>query len=222
MIKIYALTDPISGEVRYVGQTYRRLDIRLKEHIYDCIRRPRSSHKVNWIKLLISKNQLPNIILLESVKNNEVVEKEKYWMVKLTGEGNNLTNTTEGGEFCTKGSKLSKDIREHMSEKAKNRSRGKGNTMWGKKHKESSKKKMSDKKKGIYDGVKNPRSRKIFEYDTNNKIIREWAYCKECADFHNISRGNLSTFAKINTQMDDENDDIKKYKLLKGIVFKFK
>lgn len=221
MIKIYALVDPISNEIRYVGQTYRKLDVRLKEHVYDCIRRPRSSHKVNWIKSLISKNQIPNIKLLETVNSLDVVEKEKYWMDKLSGEGNNLTNTTKGGEFCTRGSTLSEDIREHMSEKAKERSKGKGNTMWGKKHRDSSKEKMSERKKGLYDGINNPRSREVFEYDEYNNFVRKWSHCKECATYHSISRGNLSTFAKINTELENGDSPIKKYKMLKNIIFKF-
>lgn len=73
--------------------------------------------------------------------------------------------------------------------------KGENNIMWGKKHKESSKKKMSERKKGLYDGVKNPRSREVFEYDSDNNLIRKWSYCKECAEFHGISRGNLSTYA---------------------------
>lgn len=222
-MKIYALIDPISSEIKYVGKTYRRLDIRLREHVYDCIRRPKSSHKVNWIKMLISKNKIPIIRLLENTKKENAEERERYWVAKSRLDGNNLTNSTEGGEFCTTGSTLSEDVREYMSKVAKKRSKGSGNTMWGRKHKESSKRKMSKMKMGIYEGTNNPRSRKVFEYNTDNVLIKEWSHCKECADYYKISRGNLSSYAKYNTNMDDDiNVVIKKFKLLKGIVFKFK
>lgn len=220
MIKIYALIDPDDKKIRYIGQTYRNLEIRLREHVYDCIRRPRSSHKVNWINKLISENKLPIIKLLDSVERENLADKEKYWILKSISEGNELTNSTLGGEFCTFGSKLSSDVRDIMSKLAKERSNGSNNTMWGKKHKDSSKKKMSEKKKGIYDGVNNPRSKEIFEYDSNNNFIRKWSYCKECSQFHDISRGNLSSFAKYNTDVENSDGPIK-YKKLKNIIFKF-
>jgi hypothetical protein len=220
MIKIYGLFEPETDEIRYVGQTYRHLEIRLKEHLQDCVRRPRSCHKINWLNKLLSENKIPDIKLIEKVQMENAVEREKFWISKLISEGHKLTNSTEGGEFCTFGSKLSQDVREHMSKIAKERSNGENNTMWGKKHKDSSKKKMSDKKKGIYVGVYNPRSREIFEYDDSNNLLRKWSHCKECADHHHISRGNLSTFAKHNTMIENENKSIK-YKKLKGLIFKF-
>lgn len=79
---------------------------------------------------------------------------------------------------------------------------------------------MSDKKIGIYDGVNNPRAKKIFQYDDDDHLVREWSYAKECADFFNISRGNLSTFAKHNTEADTLDSPVK-YRKLKGMVFKF-
>jgi hypothetical protein len=220
MVKIYALIDPVTNEIKYIGQTHRKLETRLKEHIYDCIRRPRSSNKVKWINSLIVKNKLPSIELLEIVEENNLKYKESHWILESIKNGNMLTNSTEGGEFCTYGSKLSSDVRKHMSKKAKERSKGSNNVMWGKKHKESSKKKMSEKKKGIYDGIRNPRSREVFEYDSNDNFIRKWSYCKECANHHRISRGNLSTYAKHNTNIDND-DNTKKYKMLKNLIFKF-
>lgn len=222
MVKIYALLDPFTLEIRYVGKTNRKLETRLREHIYDCIRRPRSSHKVKWINMLISNNAIPMIKILESTEICNSESREKYWIEKLTLEGKDLTNCTEGGEFCTFGSKLSDDIKKHMSDAARLRSMGISNNMFGKKHSDDSKKKMSNKKIGIYDGVKNPRAKKILQYDDNNLLIKEWSFAKECADFYNISRGNLSSFAKYNTQIDSNHSvDIKNYKKLKGMIFKF-
>lgn len=222
MVKIYALLDPTTDEIRYIGKTCRSLEYRLREHIYDCIRRPRSSHKVNWISNLISNNKIPKIKLLETIEFEYADTLERHWIEKLTNENVNLTNCTQGGEFCTFGSKLSEDIREDMSIKAKIRSIGEKNNMFGRKHRQDSKKKMSDKKIGIYDGVNNPRAKKIFQYDDDDKLIKVWEYAKECADFFNISRGNISTFAKYNTNIDNLDVPIKNYKKLRGMVFKFK
>lgn len=129
MVKIYALVDPTTDEIRYIGKTCRKLDVRLKEHIYDCIRRPRSSHKVNWISNLISQNKIPKIELLDTTEFELSEQIEKNWIDKLISEGVNLTNCTQGGEFCTFGSKLSSDIRDHMSIRARNRSLGENNNM---------------------------------------------------------------------------------------------
>lgn len=220
MIKIYALCDPDTDDIRYIGQTYRSLEIRLKEHIYDCIRRPRSTHKVNWINKLISQNKLPKIKLIECVSIELATDAERHWISSLLKEGYDLVNSTQGGEFCTNGSKLSEDTKKHMSKIAKERSTGESNSMWGKKHKDSSKKKMSDKKIGRFKGTENHRSREVFEYDENNNFKRKWSHCKECADYHNISRGNLSTFAKYNTDIEGSDEPLK-YKKLKGLIFKF-
>ena len=221
MIKIYGLVDPRTNQIRYIGQTYRNLERRLYEHVYDCIRRPRSSHKVKWINSLIKANLIPTILLLETVDKIILEEREKYWILKLKSDGVKLTNSTEGGEFCTTGSNLSNDIKEHLSDVAKIRSIGKGNSMWGKHHKESSKEKMSIKKIGIYNGTNNPRARELFEYDIKNNFIRKWSHAKECADHYKISRGNISTASKHNTMLDNSDEPNKKYRLLKNMVFKY-
>jgi hypothetical protein len=53
---------------------------------------------------------------------------------------------------------------------------GEKNSMYGKKHKEISKSIMSNKKIGVYDGVNNPRAKKLYQYDTDNNLIK-------CCDF---------------------------------------
>jgi hypothetical protein len=96
---------------------------------------------------------------------------------------------------------------------------GDKNAMYNKTHKESSKKIMSSKKIGIYNGINNPRSRKLYQYDMDNNLLKIWDFCKECADYYNLSRGNISTYAKNNTKVDI--DGIGKYKMLNKFIFKF-
>jgi hypothetical protein len=93
-IRIYALVDPQTNEVRYVGKTKRTLRIRLRAHITDNPKH--NTHKFNWIKKLKSFGFEPIIIELEVCNENNWIEREKYWIQQY----NNLTNLTTGGEGC--------------------------------------------------------------------------------------------------------------------------
>jgi hypothetical protein len=93
-IRIYALIDPQTNEVRYVGKTKRTLRIRLRAHINDNPKH--NTHKFNWIKMLKSDDIEPIIVELEVCNENNWIEREKYWIKQY----NNLTNLTTGGEGC--------------------------------------------------------------------------------------------------------------------------
>jgi hypothetical protein len=93
-IRIYALIDPQTNEVRYVGKTKRALRIRLRAHINDNPKH--NTHKFNWIKKLKSQGFEPIIIELEVCNENNWIEREKYWIRQYC----NLTNMTTGGEGC--------------------------------------------------------------------------------------------------------------------------
>jgi len=56
-------------------------------------------------------------------------------------------------------------------------------------------------------------------YNTDNNLIKCWDFAKECADFYNISRGNISTFSKNNTNVDLSGRG--KYRILSGFIFKY-
>ena len=59
------------------------------------------------------------------------------------------------------------------------------------------------KKIGLYDGVNNPRAKELFQYDKDLNLIKKWTFAKDCCDFYNISRGNVSASAKINSHRHD-------------------
>ena len=96
-MKIYTLTDPITNEIRYIGVTKSSLNKRLCGHIHDC-KSKKPTHKINWIKTLLSKKLLPTIELLEEVETSIAFELEIYWIAQFKTWGFNLTNSTEGGE----------------------------------------------------------------------------------------------------------------------------
>ncbi len=55
----------------------------------------------------------------------------------------------------------------------------------------------------------------LYQYDTNLKLIKRWNFAKECCDFHQISRGNVSMAAKVNSERD------KDFIIRHGFIFSF-
>ena len=57
---------------------------------------------------------------------------------------------------------------------------------------EESKRRMSEAQKGLQAGEKNPRARKVAQYDLNDNFIQEWSYIKQAAEALNICRQGIS------------------------------
>lgn len=207
MYNIYVLRCPVSNEVRYVGQTKMSLTKRLSGHIYDATKRNKKklNHKDNWILKLLSIGKRPIIESLESYNDVElkfVLEREMFWISSLKKEFN-LLNSTDGGEFSINNVVVITDMS------------GDKNPMYGKNHSEYTKSIMRNKKLGIYDGVNNPRSKRLYQYDKYLNLIRVWDFAKECCDFYRFSRGNVSEAAKVNSKRD------KDFVIRYGFIFSF-
>ena len=93
---IYTLSDPITGEIRYVGKT-SSLKRRIYAHINEC-KGDRKSHKINWIKSLLEKNERPLISILDVINKSDWQYWEQYWIEQFKQWGFNLTNLTKGGD----------------------------------------------------------------------------------------------------------------------------
>ena len=93
---IYSLSDPKTGEIRYIGKTYNHLRKRLYAHINEC-KGDNKSHKISWIKSLLSNNEIPVISEIDIVPTNEWEFWEKYWIEQFKQWGFNLTNISKGG-----------------------------------------------------------------------------------------------------------------------------
>lgn len=211
MYYIYILKCPISNEIKYVGQTRAKLIKRLNGHIYESRKKKKKyTHKDNWISKLSRLELKPIIESIEeiSIETNifKVLERETFWILKYKNICN-LVNSTDGGEYSINNRQ---GIPKPMD--------GENNPMWNKKHKLSTKKIMRYKKIGLYEGINNPRSKEIYQYDRNLNFIKRWDYAKECADFYKISRGNISTAAKFNSGK----EDTKKYIICNGFIFTFR
>lgn len=96
--KIYTLADPNTGEIRYIGQTVRTLERRLKCHIDESRKRIyEHNHRLNWIRNLDKKGLRPIIELLDD-DNVTWNETEIYWIAQFKVWGFNLINATNGGD----------------------------------------------------------------------------------------------------------------------------
>jgi len=78
--KIYKLIDPISLDVKYIGQTTKKLIDRLIGHIRQIETKPFFEEENNWIVELLKQNYCPIIELIEEVDSSLVKEKERYWV----------------------------------------------------------------------------------------------------------------------------------------------
>lgn len=91
---IYALIDPRDNAVRYVGWTFN-LQKRLLDHISKA--KFQTTHKANWINLLVALNLSPIIAELE-IGSGDWAAAEQKWIAHFLANGAGLTNATMGGE----------------------------------------------------------------------------------------------------------------------------
>ena len=94
---VYLLLDN-SGEIRYVGQTIKDPQERLKEHLWPTALLKRG-HKNHWINSMLAKGERPTVQILQTLNSiEELNAAEIYWIDFLKKAGCNLTNDTAGGE----------------------------------------------------------------------------------------------------------------------------
>lgn len=101
---IYALVDPRTDEIRYIGKT-NDIEQRLKNHLNPARYRP--THKFNWIRKLRRLNMKPYLIILDEVPINDWKFWEKFWIQLIKSWDFNLVNHTEGGDGLTYGNQTS-------------------------------------------------------------------------------------------------------------------
>lgn len=114
MIYIYALIDPRTTEIRYIGKTINPKD-RFRHHISKA-RRATSpkEHSKRWIKTLLNEDLLPIMQILLTVEQTEW----EYYEIEVIKLFNNLTNMTEGGQSVW-WSKLSLEEQQSFRDKMK-------------------------------------------------------------------------------------------------------
>lgn len=110
---IYALTDPDTGDVRYVGKT-NDLAGRLRRHILPSALAKRC-RRTNWLNWLLKAGKMPCITLLEEVSQDRWKERECYWIAFYRGIGAQLVNTAEGGGGGVRSEWITEEWRANMS-----------------------------------------------------------------------------------------------------------
>jgi len=80
MWTIYALADPRTFQIRYIGQTQNHPSVRLQEHIK---KEDGNKRKWAWLEELAALGTSPNVIILDYAKTlEEALSKERYWIEK--------------------------------------------------------------------------------------------------------------------------------------------
>ncbi len=91
---IYALTDPRTGEFKYIGKSARALR-RPKEHYTRCD----NKEIWKWVQDLRSVDTRYTISVLEEVSNNLLLDAREEWWISLYKSFGVLLNVSPGGSY---------------------------------------------------------------------------------------------------------------------------
>jgi hypothetical protein len=93
---IYSLSDPRTGEIRYIGKT-NNIKKRLKRHLSNDSLND-NTYRSNWIISLLRDEIVPEIKVVGEFPKEDINEKEIYYIDLYKKEGYNLTNHSIGGD----------------------------------------------------------------------------------------------------------------------------
>lgn len=93
MIFIYALKEPLSGAIRYVGKT-NNLQKRYTKHL---LAQGANPEKNAWIEQLKANGLKPQIEVLEECAESVWPDRERHWIANGKAQGWDLLNADEGG-----------------------------------------------------------------------------------------------------------------------------
>lgn len=147
---IYALIDPRTEEIRYVGKT-TDLEKRLSFHLLHS--KIEKCHRAHWICSLTAQGVIPKIEALAQVPESDWQQWEIDYITAFRSIRARLTNNTPGGDappiLCGEangffGKKHTPETRQKISTAIKDfDTSGKRNPFFGKKHSPESLEKMS-------------------------------------------------------------------------------
>lgn len=92
---IYALCEPGTRTVRYIGLTYD-VNMRLQQHVTDTIKQ--RTYTGRWLAGIVKGGQAPGLIILSEVSHEEGTTEETRFIRNARMLGMKLTNATDGGE----------------------------------------------------------------------------------------------------------------------------
>lgn len=108
---VYGLTDPNSGEVRYIGKSIRP-NRRHREHMEPCSLRS-VTRKNGWLKSILKTGDEPGMVILSQVPVTLLDEEEMRIIGLFRDLGFDLVNGTNGGDG---GAVTDPDARRRISE----------------------------------------------------------------------------------------------------------
>lgn len=94
---IYAMCDPDTQQVKYIGQATSPKD-RCDGHVWESRHPSHKSLKCVWIRQLASEGKRPMLKILLKVSMACAIEYEKIMIIHYKKSGANLVNTMYGGE----------------------------------------------------------------------------------------------------------------------------
>lgn len=123
-IFIYALCEPGTRTVRYIGQT---LDLARRFRYHLATSSKKKSHLGNWLSSVLSRGEQPTLLELSRTDESQWCTEERRYISAARAIGIQLVNSTDGGPG-TLGLKFS----EESKRKKSLRFSGAGNPMFGK------------------------------------------------------------------------------------------
>lgn len=192
---IYTLSNPIDGDVRYVGKTLYPKK-RFAVHLFG----KGKTHCRAWIKNLQKQGLKPKIEIIDQTISESWQWLEQYWISQFRAWGFNLTNLTDGGDGTMN---LSSDIRKRKSEIMKKKfadgilksnftregSSKAGKMHLGKKQKPESIQKRIETLNRIY-------AKTFYRFNKQGILIDTWENASVCAEKTGVSRGMINMVLK--------------------------
>jgi hypothetical protein len=96
IVYIYALCDPVTMRIRYVGKSNNPNE-RFSSHLSERSLKVKNE-KNAWIKSLLEQGMKPVMIILQEVTHGCWAEAERAWICLLRMQGCIITNSSDGGE----------------------------------------------------------------------------------------------------------------------------
>lgn len=96
-VKVYALTCPDTGAVRYIGSTIQTLSQRLQGHLFTGRTGRTKCSRGLWIKALWEEQKTPGILLLEECAPEMRRVVEARWGAHYLAQGADLVNDRPAG-----------------------------------------------------------------------------------------------------------------------------
>lgn len=153
----------------------------------------------NLIDLYASEHfKAHKLLALENLDNKSLVY--AYWMmahigrVEVSAEEYEIARVTYGATQSKRmqGTKRSDEAKKKLSQSIK----GEKNPFYGKSHTLESIKKISEARKGLYSGDKNPRALIVVQFDKKDVLIKIWKYAKLASKELHIDASSISKCAK--------------------------